>query len=237
MIYVQASAIWQVDNCANDCALWVAGYPSWTGDNWQPDHEDMPYDIGAFNDWAVWQYTSDGGTDRNVANITVEQWQQLAGYTKPEPAPRCADVWLYEANGSDAQKWHPHWDAEGKWFMLENIASGLYLDVKDAKGESGQPVWAYTRNESEAQWFRLAEVTSKEYNPKFVRPVAIIPRINQALRVDVQWGQFKTKTPIQLWPLNDSNAQCWSLADDGKGIWQFFAVEGAYALDVKHAGN
>ena len=27
MIYVQASAVWQAANCANDCALWVAGYP------------------------------------------------------------------------------------------------------------------------------------------------------------------------------------------------------------------
>lgn len=77
MIYVQASAIDQVANCADICALWVAGYPTDT-DSWS--FPDFPYDTYPWASYAIWQFSSSNGTlDRNISYLNEEQWDELAG--------------------------------------------------------------------------------------------------------------------------------------------------------------
>lgn len=51
LIYVQESAIWQVTNCANDCGLWVAKYPSM---NWHSASDEANYSTGS-------EFIVDGG--------------------------------------------------------------------------------------------------------------------------------------------------------------------------------
>lgn len=75
MIYVQASALGQVNKCADKCALWVAGYPvnaaSWTVPSY-------PYGTGAWKNYSIWQFSSGGGIDRNIAKLTAAQWKAIA---------------------------------------------------------------------------------------------------------------------------------------------------------------
>ena len=50
----------------------------------------MPYNIGAWSVWAIWQYSSSAGTlDRDVANMDRNAWAKYAGSSsssKPAPA-------------------------------------------------------------------------------------------------------------------------------------------------------
>ena len=76
MVYVQASAIWQVASCHPDCPLWVAGYRS----------DDATWDVPGFawgtdpwDGYAVWQFTSGHETtDRNVSDLTRADWARMA---------------------------------------------------------------------------------------------------------------------------------------------------------------
>lgn len=91
LIYIQASAVQQAANCANDCPLWIAGYPT----------DAASWDVPAFNystspwpTYTIWQFTSGGGLDRNVAQLTYDAWRKIANPNKqavatpePEPAP------------------------------------------------------------------------------------------------------------------------------------------------------
>ena len=91
LIYIQASAVQQAANCANDCPLWIAGYPT----------DAASWDVPAFNystspwpTYTIWQFTSGGGLDRNVAQLTHDAWRKIANPNKqavttpaPEPAP------------------------------------------------------------------------------------------------------------------------------------------------------
>ena len=94
MIYVQASAIAQCANCANDCALWVAGYPA--GVNplaWTPG--TMPYNIAPWQTATGWQYTEGDGCDRSLFYLDRAAWQRIAtagATSKPssKPAPTSA---------------------------------------------------------------------------------------------------------------------------------------------------
>lgn len=84
-VYIQASAIARVASCADNCALWVAGYPSSGNDTW--DAPAFPYSIAPWDAWAIWQYTSANGMDRNIAQLTATTWHAIAtggGAFKPD---------------------------------------------------------------------------------------------------------------------------------------------------------
>lgn len=92
LIYMSASVVSAYDWSAvknADYGLWIAGYPNQY--NVQnpavPGVGDMPYGIGAWSFWAIWQYTSSAGTlDRNIANMEREQWLAYAGSKGETPA-------------------------------------------------------------------------------------------------------------------------------------------------------
>lgn len=81
LIYVQASSLNQVANCAKDCGLWVASYPSMDWKNWAVPN--MRINTSPWSTYTIWQFTGDN-MDRNVVNTTKEGWKKLAeGSSKP----------------------------------------------------------------------------------------------------------------------------------------------------------
>lgn len=76
MVYVSAANRHKVAECAEHCALWVAGYPRSNITTW----EDLifKYKINPWKTWTVWQFTSAGGLDRNWGNLTREAWARIA---------------------------------------------------------------------------------------------------------------------------------------------------------------
>ena len=95
MMYASASVINSVNwsKTAKNCGLWIAGYPNAYNvpNPPTPTPNDMPYGIGAWEFWAIWQYSSSAGTlDRDIANMDRNAWYKYAGKSgevKPTPAP------------------------------------------------------------------------------------------------------------------------------------------------------
>ena len=93
MLYASASKINGVNwaKTAKNCGLWIAGYPSkYNVKNPPlPSVNDMPYGIGAWAFWAIWQYSSSAGTlDRNIANMDKAAWLKYANASaQPTPTP------------------------------------------------------------------------------------------------------------------------------------------------------
>ena len=86
LIYMSASVVsannWSA--ISNTYGLWIAGYPSkYNVKNPPvPAPSNMPYKIGTWRFWAIWQYSSSAGTlDRNIANMPRESWLKYAGAT------------------------------------------------------------------------------------------------------------------------------------------------------------
>ena len=94
LLYANASTIngnnWS--KTAQVSGLWIAGYPNrYNVQNPpKPSAADMPYGIGAWPFWAIWQYTSSAGTlDRDIANMDREAWRKYAARNgQPAPAPQ-----------------------------------------------------------------------------------------------------------------------------------------------------
>src|SRR5699024_7127899 len=74
-VYVQASAISQVANLVDTCPLWVAGYPT-NAANWTVPK--FNYSIAPWKTYTIWQFTSGGGLDRNIANLDKKGWEAIA---------------------------------------------------------------------------------------------------------------------------------------------------------------
>lgn len=90
LIYVQASALNQVANCAKDCGLWVASYPSMNWKSW--NIPNMKINTYPWSTYTIWQFTGDN-MDRNLVNTTKEGWKKLAkGSSKP--AAKKKSTWV-----------------------------------------------------------------------------------------------------------------------------------------------
>ena len=90
LIYVQESAINQVANCAKDCGLWVAKYPSMDWKSW--NIPNMKVNTYPWSTYTIWQFTGDN-MDRNLVNTTREGWKKLAkGSSKP--ATKKKSTWV-----------------------------------------------------------------------------------------------------------------------------------------------
>lgn len=94
LIYVQASARSQAANCANDCGLWLAGYPD-NRNSW--DAPNFNYKTDPWKTPTIWQYSSsNGATDRNIAYVDGKAWTKIAkgdeSYTAEQP-PQTSPGW------------------------------------------------------------------------------------------------------------------------------------------------
>ena len=84
LIYMSASVVngnnWS--SISGNYGLWIAGYPNAYNVKNPPTPTTgaMPYKIGSWKFWAIWQYSSSAGTlDRNIANMDANGWKAYAG--------------------------------------------------------------------------------------------------------------------------------------------------------------
>lgn len=103
-----------------------------------------------------------------------------------------AEVWMYNKNGTDAQKWRMLEDGH-----IQN-ALGFYLAVKDGKavaeGSLVMEVGAYQPNQ---QWIYTSDRN-------------LVPKdLNQGVVLDVKGANGSKETPVWLYTKNGTNAQKW----------------------------
>lgn len=93
MIYMSASVVNGNDWSAvikGDYGLWIAGYPNKynVANPPMPSVDDMPYGLGGWPFWAIWQYSSSAGRlDLDIANLDRDAWMKYAAKSGSTPAP------------------------------------------------------------------------------------------------------------------------------------------------------
>ena len=106
LIYVQASARSQAANCANDCGLWIAGYPD-NRNSWEIPR--FCYKCSPWETYTIWQYSSsDEQTDRDVSLLTRDQWAAIAkGENVSISNDDANTIWAFNnyGNGGHSSAW------------------------------------------------------------------------------------------------------------------------------------
>lgn len=95
LIYMSASVVngnnWS--NISSNYGLWIAGYPAAYNVKNPPTPTvgAMPYKIGSWKFWAIWQYSSGAGTlDYDIANMDKTAWGKYAAKATAKPATTAA---------------------------------------------------------------------------------------------------------------------------------------------------
>ena len=108
LIYMSASVVngnnWS--SVSGYYGLWIAGYPNKYNvkNPPTPTVKDMPYKIGSWKFWAIWQYSSSAGTlDRDIANMDATGWKKYANPAYQAPAPTTTQA-KDEPKKEDAKK-------------------------------------------------------------------------------------------------------------------------------------
>ena len=93
LIYMSASVVnnnnWSA--ISGNYGLWIAGYPNAYNvkNPPTPTVKNMPYKIGSWKFWAIWQYSSSAGTlDRDIANMDGTAWRKYAAKQTATQEPK-----------------------------------------------------------------------------------------------------------------------------------------------------
>lgn len=146
---------------------------------------------------------------------------------------RAINVQLYETNGTDAQKWIIRDKQDGTEFStLQNVATGMYLDVSGANAEPGVNVQVYKGNGTDAQKF----IVDKE---KFENDIVCTIRsaIDADMVLDVSGASRDNGANIQLYASNGTTAQKWTMVWAGDGAYYLINQVTGKALDVVGGGK
>lgn len=154
LIYMSASVVnnnnWSA--ISSNYGLWIAGYPNAYNvkNPPTPTVKNMPYKIGSWKFWAIWQYSSSAGTlDRDIANMDATAWRKYAAKQTvaqepktetPEAAPVSGQI---ETTGKNAGSTTPE--------APKSTDTGLTTDEWDKIIEKAQKT------------VELAENTAKKY--------------------------------------------------------------------------
>lgn len=149
-----------------------------------------------------------------------------------------SNVWLYEFDGSLAQRWSII--KNGDFFsILSHLGNNLYLDVQYASTANGTNVWIYTGNGSDSQKFRFMEyypaldnrVELEQGDGVYVIGSANAPSGNLVL--DVNSASKDNYANIQLYESNGTLAQQFYFKNDGNGFYTITNLNSGKALDLQ----
>ena len=198
LIYMSASVVNGYDWSPvvnGNYGLWIAGYPAEFNvpNPRTPDISEMPFGIGAWPFWAIWQYSSSAGSlDRNVAAMDANAWRLYAGAVTAEEAqgeqstqptlgaPENGSSESTDANNSSSSSTSNSQLVKDKQSGKSVSSKNEVADGSDEEqGQSSEPISTDT-GLSTAQWLEmvqkgeatvnLVEQTAKTYGLKLTMP-------------------------------------------------------------------
>ena len=126
------------------------------------------------------------------------------------PGHYWATMQLETLDRSDGQKWIVHKHSDGT-YSLKNVASTIYMSVRDGKMANDQEVWAYSWNDTKSQRFLIDLDESGD-----IASEAHIRCCNDNdMVIEVDGGSHADGAKIQIHKENDTYAQKWTFLPTG----------------------
>ena len=116
-----------------------------------------------------------------------------------------ANVWQYEGNSTDAQKWILQSAGNGYYYIVA-YNSYLYLDIKDGNASNGINVQIYEGNETNSQKFKFEKtkmIDSDSYN--------ISIKQDESKVIDIDAGSMDNGANVQIWTFDSVNQQIFKI--------------------------
>jgi len=151
-----------------------------------------------------------------------------------------ANVCVLKATSSKATVWYVKKNSNGTLTISPNGYGGLALDIAGASATSGTNAQVYAKNGTKAQRFKFVKanaLTAAFANGKTVsnRNVVIESTLGAGFAVDVAGDSLESGANIQLYTINNTVAQRFTIAYAGKGLYTIKGVGSDKYVEV--AGN
>ena len=143
-----------------------------------------------------------------------------------------ANVWQYEYNGTDAQKWIILKNPDGSYSVKSKL-NGLYLDISNGNIADGGNVQVYTGNGTDAQKFNFTKQTDKAIRYVEDGLYQIATKYNNNLVFDITDGSKKDGAKIQLWDYLGAEQEEFKLYYEGG----YYYIYSPYSNKVIQAGQ
>ena len=138
------------------------------------------------------------GTYEIAPNYATNMRLDVSGASKENGA----NVQLYKANGSNAQKWKfKHLGND--YYTITCVCSGKALDVAGANTKPGTNVQQWGSNSSNAQIWKVKKADNGSYY--------LCPKLNEKVCLDVYKGGKTNSTNVTTWTLNNAYNQKWKI--------------------------
>ncbi len=143
-----------------------------------------------------------------------------------------ANVWQYEYNGTDAQKWIILKNPDGSYSVKSKL-NGLYLDISNGNIADGGNVQVYTGNGTDAQKFNFTKQTDKAIRYVEDGLYQIATKYNNNLVFDITDGSKKDGAKIQLWDYLGAEQEEFKLYYEGG----YYYIYSPYSNKIIQAGQ
>lgn len=136
------------------------------------------------------------GTITVVSALSASKALDVSGASRSN----CANVQLYQSNGTGAQRWIVSHDGQG-YVTLRNVASGKVLDIAGASTANGANVQQYASNNTWAQkWVAVSNGDGT---------VTLHSALKYGLVLDVAGASTANGANVQVYASNGTKAQRW----------------------------
>jgi subtilisin family serine protease len=115
-----------------------------------------------------------------------------------------ANVWLYDSNGTTAQRFWFSYDASNGYYTIHNKGNGKVVDVAGAAQENGSNIQQYSSNGTDAQHWSI----KRNSNGSYTLYCACNGRC-----FDVDGGLTTNGRNIWCWDANGTTAQQWTFQE------------------------
>ncbi len=112
------------------------------------------------------------------------------------------NVWQYDANNNDAQKWIIAPTGDGYFYIITKLNTNLYLDVSGGKAASATNIQVYNGNNSNAQkWKFIASGKPTESTAKSIKDgeYTISTALSSYAGLNIDGGKTDNGANIHLW--------------------------------------
>lgn len=169
--------------------------------------------------------TKDGGLDQEWAFVPTPLFQSGGVYelrsmldtdmcvdVSGGSSTKGANVQLYMANGTNAQKFYVTQEAADSW-SIRNIGSGMYVDVYGSGAAAGTNVQQYTDNDTRAQRWKPYSYGTTVIDGKTCKTIGLGSYVTSSadMMMDVRHALTTNKNNIQIYPDNGTDAQVFAL--------------------------
>ena len=138
----------------------------------------------------------------------------------------CNNIWLYEANYTDAQKWNISSDGSGYYNISTYLNSNYVMDISSAIFNNFSNIQLFKKNNTIAQKWKINKDSNGYYN---------IVSYYEDYFLDINEGRTVSRSNIQIYKNNNTIAQKFFL---NRIVTGSKTIEsGLYYIDTKDSSN